>query len=93
MNAVLSEHLAEEERQILPLVAANFSQAEWDALGKHGFAAIPGKRRLFVLGLILEDTDDSERRVFMHKVPPPARLAYKLIGRRQWEREVATIRN
>jgi hemerythrin-like domain-containing protein len=93
MNAVLTEHLAEEEKQILPLVAANFSQAEWDALGKHGFAAVPGKRRLFVLGLILEDTDESERRTFMQKVPPPARVAYKLIGRRQWEREVATIRN
>jgi hemerythrin-like domain-containing protein len=93
MNTVLTEHLAEEEKQILPLVAANFSQAEWDALGKHGFAAVPGKRRLFVLGLILEDTDESERRTFMQKVPPPARVAYKLIGRRQWEREVATIRN
>jgi hemerythrin-like domain-containing protein len=92
MNTVLTEHLAEEEKQILPLVAANFSQAEWDALGKHGFAAVPGKRRLFVLGLILEDTDESERRTFMQKVPPPARVAYKLIGRRQWEREVATIR-
>ena len=32
MNTVLTEHLAEEEKQILPLVAANFSQAEWDAL-------------------------------------------------------------
>jgi hypothetical protein len=28
----------------------------------------------------------------MQKVPPPARLAYKLVGRRQWQREVATIR-
>ena len=93
VNAVLTEHLAEEEKQILPLVAANFSQAEWDALGKHGFAAVPGKRRLFVLGLILEETDESERRTFMQKVPPPARLAYKLVGRRQWEREVSTIRH
>jgi hemerythrin-like domain-containing protein len=92
MNAVLTEHLAEEEQRILPLVAANFSQAEWDALGKHGFAAIPGRRRLFVLGHILEETDEDERRKFMHNVPPPARLAYKLIGHRQWEREVATIR-
>jgi hemerythrin-like domain-containing protein len=92
MNEVLLEHLAEEEQHILPLAAANFTQAEWDALGKHGFAAIAGRRRLFVLGHILEETDESERRTFMQKVPPPARLAYKLVGRRQWQREVATIR-
>lgn len=29
----------------------------------------------------------------MKKVPPPARLAYKLFGRRQYEREAAGIRS
>ena len=89
---VLLAHLQEEEQRILPLVEQHFSPTEWDALGKHGFAAIPGKRRLVILGHILEEADERERANFWHHVPPPARVAYKLIGRRQFSRDVATIR-
>jgi hemerythrin-like domain-containing protein len=89
---VLLAHLKEEEERILPLVAEHFSPDEWAALGKHGFGAIPGNRRLVILGHILAETDDSERAKFLLNVPPPARLAYRLIGRRQYAREVATIR-
>lgn len=88
---VLTGHLAEEEEQILPLVAAHFSQPEWDALGKHGFAAVPPRRRLIVLGHILHETDDAERGRFLRQVPPPARLAFSLVGRRQYAREMAAI--
>jgi hemerythrin-like domain-containing protein len=88
---VLTAHLAEEEARVLPLVSANFSQKEWDALGKHGFAAVPGRRRLVILGHILQETDEAERQRFMHHVPPPARLAFSLIGRRQYARETAAI--
>jgi hemerythrin-like domain-containing protein len=91
-SAVLTAHLAEEEERILPLASAHLSQQEWDALGKHGFAAVPPRRRLVILGHILDETDDAERRRFMHHVPPPARLAYTLIGRRQYARETAAIR-
>jgi len=92
MLPVLHEHLHEEEEQILPIVAMNISQEEWDALGKHGFGAVPGKRRLVLLGYIIEETNDTERRRFMVNVPPPARLAYKVIGRRQFAKETAQIR-
>lgn len=91
-NAVMLEHLEEEEERILPLVAINFSQSEWDALGKHGMASVPGKRRLVTLAHILEDADPGEEREFLKKVPPPARIAYKLLGRRQHAREVSAIR-
>jgi hypothetical protein len=65
---VLTVHLAEEEDRVLPLAAAHFSQQEWDALGKHGFAAIPGKRRLVILGHILLETDEAERQRFLRQV-------------------------
>jgi Hemerythrin HHE cation binding domain len=88
---VLTAHLAEEEQRILPFASAHFSQGEWDALGKHGFAAIPGKRRLVILGHILAEADDAERQRFLRQVPAPARLAFTLIGRRQHARETAAI--
>jgi hemerythrin-like domain-containing protein len=92
LNAVLNAHLAEEESQILPLVATHLGQAEWDALADHGFAAVPGRRRLVMLGHMLEEANPSERAHMMLKVPPPARLAYRVIGRRQFARETAAIR-
>jgi hemerythrin-like domain-containing protein len=88
----LIEHLAEEEQKLLPIVSVTLTQSEWDALGKHGIAAIPLTRRLVMLGHITEETDDAERQEFMQVVPAPARLAYKLIGRRQFTRETTAIR-
>lgn len=91
-HQVLLTHLAEEEDRILPLVAEHFTQDEWDALGRHGMGSVPGKRRLVILGHILDETDPTERAKFLRQVPPPARIAYRLIGRRQYTREAATIR-
>lgn len=88
----LLEHLAEEEAKLLPIVAVTLTQSEWENLGKHGMSAIPLTRRLVILGHITEETDDAERQKFLQVVPAPARLAYKLIGHRQFTRETTAIR-
>lgn len=88
----LIAHLAEEEEKLLPVVSVTITQGEWDALAKHGMSAIPLTRRLVILGHITEETTDAELQKFMHVIPAPARLAYKLIGRRQFARETAMIR-
>ncbi|WP_030383248.1 MULTISPECIES: hemerythrin domain-containing protein [unclassified Streptomyces] len=92
MMPTLIDHLAEEEQKVLPVVSVTLTQGEWDALGKHGISAIPLTRRLVILGHITEEADDAERRRFMRVVPAPARLAYKLIGHRQFLRETAALR-
>ena len=88
----LVDHLAEEEWELLPIVSRTLTQSEWDALGKHGMNAIPLTRRLVILGHITEEASDAERQRFMQVVPAPARLAYKLIGHRQFTRETTAIR-
>ncbi|CAO5178916.1 Hemerythrin domain-containing protein [Frankia sp. AiPs1] len=88
----LIDHLAEEEQKLLPIVSATLTQSEWDALGKHGMSAIPVTRRLIILGHITEETDEAERQKFLQVVPAPARLAYKLVGHRQFTRETTAIR-
>jgi hypothetical protein len=45
-----------------------------------------------MLGHITEETDAAERRRFLQVVPAPARLAYTLIGHRQFTRETTAIR-
>ena len=85
-------HLDEEEQKLLPVVSVTLTQSEWDVLGKHGISVIPVTRRLLTLGYITEETDDAERQKFMQVVPAPVRLAYKLIGHRQFTRETTAIR-
>jgi hemerythrin-like domain-containing protein len=92
MMPTLIDHLAEEEQTLLPIVSVTVTQREWNALGKHGMNAIPLTRRLVILGHITEETDADERQRFMQVVPAPARLAYKLIGHRQFTRESIAIR-
>jgi hemerythrin-like domain-containing protein len=89
---VLTAHLAEEEERILPLAAEHMTPKEWAALGEHGFGAIKPNRRLIVLGHILEETSPEEQRAFMKAVPPPARVLWKLVGKRQFAKETARIR-
>lgn len=92
MMPTLLDHLAEEEQEVLPIVSRTLTQREWDALGKHGMSAIPVTRRLIILGHIVEEADDAERHKFLQVVPAPARLAFRLIGRRQFTRATNAIR-
>jgi hemerythrin-like domain-containing protein len=92
MMPTLIDHLSEEEQKLLPIASVTLTQSEWDALGKHGMSAIPVTRRLVILGHITEETDDAERHKFLQVVPAPARLAYKLIGHRQFTRETTALR-
>ena len=90
--STLIGHLDEEEQKLLPVVSVTLTQSEWNALGKHGISAIPVTRRLLTLGYITEETDDAERQKFMQVLPAPVRLAYKLIGHRQFTHETTAIR-
>jgi hemerythrin-like domain-containing protein len=92
VSKALEEHLAEEEREILPLVEQHFTVAEWEQLGERGMASIPKRRLLVILGYILEETSPDERRHFLAKVPLPGRVAYRLVGARQYRREVGELR-
>lgn len=92
VSAALDEHLAQEERDVLPLAAQHLTVAEWDELGERGMASIPRDRLLVFLGHILEETSPAERRYMLGHVPLPGRIAYRLVGHRQWRREIAVLR-
>jgi hemerythrin-like domain-containing protein len=83
----LSEHMADEERYILPLVEEHMSVAEWEQLGERGRASIPKDRLLVQLGWILDGLPAADRREFLTSMPLPARIAWRLIGKRTWRKE------
>jgi len=92
VSALLDEHLAEEERTILPLAAEHMTVQEWSQLGERGMTSMPRDRLVVFLAHILEDATPQERTAFLAHVPLPGRLAYRLVGRRKHARETAELR-
>jgi hypothetical protein len=90
--AVLGEDLDDEEQLVLPIVGRTLTLRQWNAVAKRGMRSLPKSRRLIMLGYILEDAGPGERAAFLGHVPPPARLAYRLAGRRRFIAETSRLR-
>ncbi|HEY4018404.1 MAG TPA: hemerythrin domain-containing protein [Pseudonocardiaceae bacterium] len=86
LATVLGEHLDEEEASVLPLVVRHISVAEWAELGELTTAKFPRSALFTMLGQVLEDATKADRALFFGKLPPPARLAWRLFGRRRYVR-------
>nr|WP_246318495.1 hemerythrin domain-containing protein [Leifsonia psychrotolerans] len=92
IKALLFAHLGQEERQILPVAGVTLTQQEWDLLGAHGRTAIPRERLMVQLGFILEGFAPDERAGWLREnVPAPIRLLYRVIGRRQYEKNYRLV--
>ncbi|MCL6733222.1 hemerythrin domain-containing protein [Streptomyces neyagawaensis] len=80
----LLDHLDDEERLVLPLVAEHLTVDEWDLVGRRGLENLPKDKVMFAIGAILEDATEDERAYFLGKAPLLGRLVWKLVGRRQY---------
>lgn len=93
VSAALDEHLADEEREILPLVEEYITPAEWQALGERGREVLPkGKMALVFLGAILEEATPVEKKRFLAELPAPVRLLWRLAGERVYAKACERIR-
>ncbi|MER5257337.1 MULTISPECIES: hemerythrin domain-containing protein [unclassified Streptomyces] len=91
-RAVLVEHLDEEERVLLPLVARHLTQREWKAMGDHFLESTPKPKLLLFLGIVLEDADQAERAAVLAGLPLPARLVWHAVGRPLYRRRTRLVR-
>jgi hypothetical protein len=89
--AALEEHLHDEEVHILPLVEQVMTVAQWEALGERGRAGLPQDRQLVFLGFLLAANTPERGREFLQSMPAPARIAWKVMGRRVFTREYRRI--
>ena len=91
LAAALDEHMREEEDHVLPLVEQHLSVAEWEALGERGRAGLSKDRLLVQLGFILLGTSPADRAAFLAQLPLPARVAWRVVGRRRFAAEYRRI--
>ena len=84
----LTEHLAEEERDVVPLIAMHITQAEWDHAGKAAFSKFTSKQRFTAMGEMLEAASSTEAERMLAGLPAPIKLIWRLVGRRRYERSI-----
>ena len=88
----LLQHLGQEETQILPTASTVMSQREWSLLHEHGMASVPKDRLFLQLGWILEVVPADERAGWLRtNLPAPARVLWRLVGRRQFAAHRARV--
>ncbi len=92
LQAVLAEHLAEEEREILPLAERHVTQAEWSRLGEHGKGQMALRDLPLLFGALLEECDAEEREMMLHVVPLPVRVLLRTVLARRYRAYVRTVR-
>ena len=91
LGSVLNAHMDEEENTILPLAAEYLSVAEWEELGKISLAKLDKKQLLRAFSALMAVATPEEQRTLLTKAPLPARLLWRLSGRRSHARREARL--
>ncbi|WP_405968514.1 hemerythrin domain-containing protein [Streptomyces sp. NBC_00015] len=91
-RTALLEHLDDEERLVLPLIAEHLTVAEWDLVGRRGLERVPKDKLLLALGAILEEATPTERAHFLGRTPLIGRLLWRAVGRRRYATACRALR-
>jgi hypothetical protein len=80
----LDEHLADEERNVVPLINDHLTLREWRRFLARGgrFLFKHPKLGLVLAGFVLDPLSAEDRQCFLANVPPPQRIAFQLFGMR-----------
>lgn len=85
LNALMVEHLAAEESQVMPIVSDTFSEEEFARIGEHSRADIPPEVLPIGLGIILSDTTPERGAAILSFMPDEARAGFEQFGRPIYE--------
>src|SRR5262249_27047741 len=98
LSTVVLDHLAHEEREVLPLIERHLTRAQWRAfLHKERDRRSPRQRPEF-LTWILDAAGEQDAAAVLAQMPPPARLAYRWVlkprydAQRRWQITETTAR-
>ena len=92
IGRVLGDHLTREEASIVPVIEEVITAEEWEEMGAEVQKTYHRSQIFMFYGLILEIISPEERAELEPQVPLPIRVAYALVGRRQYERIMRDLR-
>ncbi len=91
LSAVLNVHLRREVTEVMPVADRVLTQKEGQAVGQHGIKQFDKKFLVAYLGMVLASNPSGDREEMFREIPAPVRLAYRLVGRRMYRRQYATL--
>lgn len=80
--ARLLEHMALEEKEILPLAEEHITAAEWAELGEHGMANSPKKDLPLAFGMVMYEGDPEVIKAVLSHAPLVPRLVMPILAPR-----------
>jgi hypothetical protein len=83
---------AEEERTLLPLIAAHLPADDWAAIAASSRCDLPARDQLMVLGLALEDACAGDRARVLEGLPRSVRWVWRHGGERRYRATVVRLR-
>ncbi|WP_214468371.1 hemerythrin domain-containing protein [Microbacterium flavescens] len=91
VNAALAAHLPDEEAHIVPVMERTITEKEVEWFAEHGRKSVPKGQTWQQLGEILASQPDGGDEWLRKHMPAPGRLAWRLIGRRQYAKHRAAL--
>jgi hypothetical protein len=88
----VEKHTADEEAELLPLLARYLPDDEWTAVSRACRSSLSGREQMLVLGLALEDACAIDRARLLAGLSPAARTAWRVVGRRNFRAAVVRLR-
>ena len=81
LSTVVLDHLAHEEREVLPLIEQHMTRAQWRAFMVKERNKRPPRERPEFLTWVLDDAGEQDAAAVLTELPPPARLVYRWVLR------------
>lgn len=91
LSALLQTHLRREVTEVTPAVEKVVTAKELEEIASHGSGAFDNKVILAYLGMILATNPPAEQREFFKEIPLPVRVVYRLVGKRLYRKQYATL--
>jgi hypothetical protein len=92
VDRVLTQHLAEEEAEILPLAERVLTLQEWEAIGEHSRSQLTPDTAFVIFGMLLEEAPAPVAEGMLGTMPPPVREAYHAVGEKQYADYIGAVR-
>jgi hypothetical protein len=87
----LAEHLAYEERDVLPIAAVHLSEPEWRQFGEEAVQAIPRSQLPLVFGMFAREGDPEVLRIMLQEAPLLPRMLMPKLGPRAYAKHARQI--
>jgi hemerythrin-like domain-containing protein len=85
LSRVVLDHLAHEEREVLPLIEQHLTRAQWRAFLHKEQSRRPPRERPGFLAWIFDDAAEQDAAAVLAEMPLPARLVYRRVLRPRYD--------